>query len=594
MPTVAQFTIFGIILVTLALFIWGKWRYDLVAMFALFAVVVCRLIDPDVALQGFGHPAVLTVAAVLVVSRGLHNAGIVDALAAKLIPWTANPVMHVGVLTLAVAIFSAFMNNVGALALFLPVALATAHKHKRSPSLVLMPLAFGSILGGLLTLIGTPANIIVSSFRYSHFQEPYSLFDFTPMGGIVTLACIAFITFFSRWLIPQRADADSDSTEEYFRIVDYLIELKVTEGSSFIGQSIRKFGQLLGEDVVIVGLVRAQKTMPQPSPARKIQLDDVLVVRANPENLPSKLAGTGIHVLTANSKQLQDLQSEQVRIVEVIVTPDSSLIGHSPVTLARRSGQTIQVMAISRSGKPIKSRLRHQRFRVGDLCLLQAEDDNLQENLSVYGLIPLGEKQFTVNRKPQIKLALCLFAGSLALSVTGVLPITYAFFLCIGAYLATGILHTREIYQDIEWPIIILLAALIPVGLALEETGGAVWLANGMVDLLEGAPVWVTLGMLIATTILMSNVLNNAATAVLMVPIAAEIAKDLGANHDPFLMAVALASSCAFLTPIGHQSNTLVMSPGSYRFGDYWRLGLPLELIILFLGTPVILWLWPA
>ncbi len=587
-----QAIVFGVLAGCLAMFAWGRWRYDLVALVAMLAVVVAGLVPAKEALAGFGHPAVITVAAVLVISRALRNSGIVDLIARRLMPLTERPLLHIAALTGTVTVCSAFMNNVGALALMLPVAIATANASGRSPAILLMPLAFGSILGGLMTMIGTPPNVIVASYRAELMGEPFRMFDFSPVGAVIALAGVAFVALIGWRLLPKREKQQS-SADRLFEISDYLVEVRIPDGSPWVDQRIGEIEALAGDDIVAVGLLRGRDKVVHPSRWRRFQAGDILIVKADPSELKGAIDENGLELVAANTEAASGMRADDLQLTEAVITAGSPLDGRNLHYLRRRSGDSVSLLALARSGEAIRDRLRRVRFASGDVLLLQGDRDTMGDTLTDLGLLPLAERDLQLGQPRRIGTALAVFAVALALGATGTVPVTIAFLGAIAVYVLLDILPIRDAYRDIDWPVIVLLGAMIPVGRALETTGATELIANSIVGATAGLPVWAVLTLVLVVTMTLSDLVNNAATALVMAPIAAGIAGQLGTNVDPFLMAVAVGASCAFLTPIGHQSNTLVMGPGGYRFGDYWRMGLPLEILIVAIGVPMIMLVWP-
>ncbi len=589
--TADQAIVFGVLALALVLFAWGRWRYDVVALVAMLVVVAAGIVPAGEALTGFGHPAVITVAAVLVISRALRNSGIVDLIARRLAPFTERPFLHIAALTGVVTVCSAFMNNVGALALMLPVAIATAAERGRSPAILLMPLAFGSILGGLMTMIGTPPNIIVAAYRAELSGAPFGMFDFSPVGAALALAGVAFVALIGWRLLPKERRAQTTG-ERLFEINEYLIELRIPEGCAWVDQRIGEIEALSG-DVVPVGLLRGRDKVVHPSRWRRLRAGDMLIVKADPAALKPVIDENRLELVAGNAAALEGIGADELRLTEAVVMTGSPLEGRNPHYLSRRAGDTVSLLALARQGEPIRDRLRRLRFTAGDVLLLQGEREGLADILADLGLLPLAERDLQLGQPRRVGPALAVFAAAIALGAFGIVSIPIAFLGAIVAYVVMDILPMRELYRDIDWPVIVLLGAMIPVGQALQATGGTTLIAGGIVGATAGLPAWTVLTLVLVVTMTLSDLVNNAATALVMAPIAAGIASQLGVGTDPFLMAVAVGASCAFLTPIGHQSNTLVMGPGGYHFGDYWRMGLPLEILIVAIGVPLILTVWP-
>ena len=586
-----QAIIFSILFFTLLLFIWGRWRYDVVAIVALIAVALSRTIPADRLFLGFGHPAVITVAAVLVISRGLQNSGLVDLITKWLQKLGNNQMLQLGVMTSGVAALSGFMNNVGALALIMPVAVQIARKNQRSPSYLLMPLAFSSLLGGLLTLIGTPPNIIIGTFRATTHDTTFGMFDFAPVGLGLTAVGVIYIVLFGWRLIPQRQG--QGSRDELFHIREYTSEVKVPEKAKVIGKPL-SYLELLGEgDVAIIGLVRAGRKLLAPSGFETVWAHDVLIVEANPDALKAFVDATKLELAVAGEGAEEMIKSEEVTVMEAIIAPRSSIVGKNARSLHMRWRYGVNLLAVARQGQRLQERLGRIRFKAGDILLLQGPVDNMAEILSTLGCLPLAKRDLRIGQPRRIILCLGIFAAGLVATVTGAISVQVAFTASALGMLLTGMLSLREVYDSIDWPVIVLLGAMIPLGDAMDKTGGAALLAHQLLTFTGEMPLFVTMGLLLVLTMLLTNLMNNAAMAVLMAPIAVSVAGSLGASDDPFLMTVAVGCSSPFLTPIGHQSNALVMGPGGYRFGDYWKMGLILSILVVVVSIPLILWVWP-
>jgi di/tricarboxylate transporter len=590
-PTADQWIVFGALLAALVLFAAGRWRYDVVALLALMVVTLTGIVPAADAFSGFGHPAVVTVAAVLVASRGLQNSGVVDVVASQIGRVGAHPLLQILALMVVVTIASAFMNNVGALALLLPVALRMARKSGTSPSVLLMPLAFGSLLGGLMTLIGTPPNIIIATFRAQNGAGPFGMFDFTPVGGGVALVGVLFVALVGWRLIPQRKG--QASREELFDVEDYMSELRVGEESKVVRQTVREVEASTEGDVVVVGLIRGERRLPAPSGFEPLRAGDVLIVKADPEALKGLVEAGGLELVGSKGLDTEALGSDEVSVVEAVVARDAVIDGKTPRGLNLRWRYGLNLLGLSRQGTRVRERLKSVRIRAGDILLLQGRTDAVPDALTALGLLPLAERGLRLGAPRRLFLAVGIFGASLAAAAAGLVAVQVAFVAAALLMVLTGLLSLREVYESIDGPIIILLGAMIPVGRALETTGGAQTIASGLLAVGTSLPPVATLAVVLVGTMFLSDAINNAAAAVLMAPIAISVAAGLGASADPFLMAVAIGASCAFLTPIGHQSNTLVMGPGGYRFTDYWRMGLPLGAIIVAVALPLLLRFWP-
>lgn len=624
--------VFIVLGLTLAGFVWGRFRYDLVALSALLASVMLGLVPAGDAFLGFGHPAVITVAAVLVLSRGFERSGVVDVIAEQVLRVGDRLFLQLVALTGTVVVLSGFMNNVGALALLLPVAMRLAREHDTSPSLLLMPLAFGSLLGGLMTLIGTPPNIIIASYRGSVTGETFGMFSFFPVGAVVALVGLAFIVLLGWRLVPRRAG--KASTEEMFDTANYLVELKVDEDSKAAGWTLRELQRELEETVPVLAVVRGDRRWAGHAFLGTLKAGDILLVEAGPDEM--KLLGdkAGLHLGVGpkeqeaqeneaqpeeneaeacgtkaeparknddktskgnkkNKSEKKSADTEGLELVEAVVRNDSMMINRTVTQLRLQNQYGLHLIAVARDGGRLRQRLRDIRFRAGDVLLLQGGESNLSESLATLGCLPLARRNLPLGQPRMLLVSVAVFAVAIVAMIMDLLPAAVALSAAALVSLLVGILPLREGYQALDGPVIVLLGAMIPVGQALETSGGAELVAE---SLLLAGESWPIIGLLVGlflVSMLLSNVINNAAAALLMAPIAASLAEGFGASVDPFLMVVAVSASCAFLTPIGHQSNTLVMGPGGYRFGDYWKMGLPLSLLVMAVAMPMILLVWP-
>lgn len=603
--TTEQGVVFSVLAATLALFVWNRLRFDVVAMLALLAIAIAGLLPTEELFAGFGHPAVVTVAAVLVVSQGLVNGGVVDNIAQLLGKVGHRPTLQILTLTGVVALCSGFINNVGALALLMPVAVWMSREAGRSPSLLLMPLAFGSLLGGTMTLIGTPPNIIIASYREG--PESFGLFDFAPVGAAITLAGIAFITLVGWRLTPRRGD-DSGEDDKLFSVGEYLTELKVPEGSSYAGATLHNLLSDSGEDkdVVVLALIRDDKRQLAPSTYKVLKENDLLLVESDTESLQAFLDNTGLELGSSEEEELdsgeggkhsehrkKELRKEgEVQLTEAVITPESSLVGQTANRLNLRERNGINIVAVARQGQRLKRRLGDIRFNAGDILLVQGVEDTLNSTLSSLGCLPLAERGLRLGSPRKTLLASGIFVASIVAIVSGWLSAPVALVAAAVTMVLTRLIDAPGAYKAIDWSVIVLLAAMIPVGQALETTGGAELIAGQMLVIGDGLAPAAVLAMVLVGTMLLSNVVNNAAAAILVAPIALSLSAELGMASDAVLMAVAVGASCAFLTPIGHQSNALVMEPGGYQFGDYWKLGLPLSILVTVVAVPMILLVW--
>jgi len=576
----------------LVLFAGGWWRYDVVALLALLALTFAQVVPPERAFEGFGHPAVITVAAVLVLSRGLQNAGVVELLTRRLLPEGQAPTRQVATLTTLVACLSAFMNNVGALALLLPATLRVARDAGRSPSALLMSVSFGSLLGGLCTLIGTPPNLIVAAALPEERGGAFSMFDFTPVGAGVTLAGLAFIALVGWRLVPERRSADG--REALFSIDEYLTELRVEEGSRLAGAPLSELSRASEVEVIGVAILRDEHQIPAPSPRTELAPGDVLLAEVEPESLQKLCDDTGLVLAGDKDREHALPDTDEVGVVEAVVAPGSLLAGRSAGQLNLRWRFATNLLGVAREGHRVRQRLRDLVLREGDILLLQGDVALLPESLDRLGCLPLAERQLGIGQPRRLAAAALLFGAAILAASLHLAPVQIAFAAGAVAMVVFGVLSLREAYESIDWPVIVLLGAMMPVGAALETSGGAAQIASLLAQATEGLTPAASIAALLVVSMLLSNVVNNAAAAVVMVPIALEAATRSSGSPEAHLMAVAIGASCAFLTPIGHQNNTLVLGPGGFRFADYWRLGLPLSLLVTAVAVPLLLRVWPA
>lgn len=591
--TLDQILISGLLVAALVLFVLGRPRYDLVALTALVAGVVLGLVPADKAFSGFGHDAVITVAAVLAISRALSLTGALEPLTSLVRRASGSTVTHILALCGVGAVISAFMNNVGALALLMPIAIQSSTRAGRSPAAVLMPLAFATVLGGMVTLIGTPPNLIVSGFRDQAVGQPFGLLDFAWVGLPVAAAGLVYIAILGWRLIPGDR-LGKGAAAELMEVSAYVTELTVQAGSALIDKTVGDAeGMWKDSDLTVIGLIRDDRRIFGAMARQRIAAGDVLLVRGESEAITKRARAAGLEFAASERPTAEHLQSQDVVMAEAVVGAASSLIGRHAGELGLRETYGINLLALSREGAAIRSRLSRVRMATGDVLLLQGDARRLQAVMADLGCLPLVEREILKQNQRRGLLALGLFACGIALAASGLLPTAIAFSLVVLGLVVSRALPTRELYTGIEWPVIVLLGAMIPLGSALESTGVTGLIAEGIVGMAGDVPVWVLLGALLVVTMTMSDILNNAATAVIMAPISIAVAQGLQVSPDPFLMAVAIGASSSFLTPIGHQNNALVMGPGGYHFGDYWRVGLPLEIVVAVVSVPLLLLFWP-
>jgi di/tricarboxylate transporter len=581
------FTLFGAVF---GLLLWGRFRYDIVAFGALMAGVVLGVVPTENAFDGFGHPATLIVALVLVVSAGLVRSGAVMLITRTLVDSSRSLGAHISIMGAVGGVLSAFMNNVAALALLMPVDIQTARKAGRAPGLSLMPLSFATILGGMATLIGTPPNIIIASIRQESLGAPFKMFDFAPVGGLAAIAGLIFVALVGWRLIPAREDAMIEPDD----IAEYIAELTVPEGNKQIGKRLAELQEEAHKaDVAILGLMRDGKRRYGTARNVVLQAGDAIVLEATPDALDEFRSTLNLALADSDREDLLLADGDGVEIVEVVVTEGSRLNGRTAQAVGLSWRQRTVLLGLSRQGRKITSQLRTTELKPGDILLLLVPRDTVAHVTDWLGVLPLADRGLAVTQDSKTWLAIGMFAGAVAAASFGLIYLPIALGLVVVGYVLAKIVPLSELYTHIEWPVIVLLGSMIPLGAALETSGGTELIAGALVGLTEGLPAWVVLTVLMVVTMSLSDVLNNAATTIVAAPVGIQMAQTLGVSPDPFLMAVAVAASSAFLTPIGHKNNTLILGPGGYSFGDYWRMGLPLEIIVVAVSIPAILVFWP-
>ena len=589
--TLDQTLLFSLFAAVFGLLLWGKFRYDLVAFGALMVAVVLGLVETKDAFAGFGHPATLVVALVLIVSAGLVRSGAVFLITRTLVDSSRSLGSHIGLMGGIGAVLSAFMNNVAALALLMPVDIQTARKAGRAPGLSLMPLSFATILGGMATLIGTPPNIIIASIRQETMGEPFGMFDFAPVGGIAALAGLAFVALIGWRLIPQRENGSGNSEAQ---LADYIAELTVPAESKLIGKRLGSLDKEAEQaDIAILGLIRDGKRRYGRSAGAVLQADDTLVIEATPEALDEFRTSLSLNFSDAARQEKLTAAGEGLEVIEVVVPETARINGRSAQALGLAWRQNTVLLGLSRQGRRLTKHIRQTEIEAGDILLLLCPRDRGADVTEWLGCLPLAERGLAVTANDKTWAAIGMFALAVLAASLGLVYLPVALGLVVVGYVLIKVLPVAEIYDHVEWPVVVLLGSMIPLGAALDSSGGTALIANGLIDLTAGLPSWVVLTVLMVVTMTLSDVLNNTATAIVAAPVGIQMATALGVSPDPFLMAVAVAASAAFLTPIGHKNNTLVLGPGGYRFGDYWRIGLPLEILVIAVSIPSILVFWP-
>ncbi|UFN46829.1 SLC13 family permease [Roseomonas sp. OT10] len=604
--TLDQGLAFGLMAATIGLFVWGRLPYDLVALAALLAGLLLGLVPAEKAFSGFSDDVVVIVAAALVVSHAVARSGAVEVMLRPVAPRLTTVAMQVPVLAGATMLLAMVTKNVGALAILMPVAMQIARRTGTSPGALLMPMSFAAMTGGVVTLVGTAPNIIMSRVREQMTGEPFRMFDYTPVG--LGICAVALLFLAVGWRLLPGGRRGGASMEAAFTIGHYTVEAGLPEGSEAAGRTVAELEAMAEGEVRVSAILPPGDAAPgkpdggrppgesgPPTPDRVLRAGETLLLRGEPAELERLVSQAGLR-LGEDTVRREDPDTEQddMQVIEGVVTAESPLVGRSPSALSLRSRHGVSLLAVSRRGtQHIREALSRLRLRTGDVVLLRGLAATMPENLGEIRVLPLAERDMALGRGRRSWIPLGVLAGAMALVAAGALPVAVAFFGAVVALLLLRVMTTREAYEAVDWPVVVLLAALIPVSGAIERTGGTELLAGWLDAVLGGLPGMVALGATMLAAMAVTPFLNNAATVLVMGPIAASLASKLGLNPDPFLMAVALGAASDFLTPIGHQCNTLVMGPGGYRFGDYARLGLPLSLLVLAAGVPLIAFFWP-
>ena len=588
--TVHQIEAFLVIAAMLALFMSGRLRFDLVAALALVVAVVLGVVPSAKAFSGFSNPVIIIIGSVLVVSRAIAASNVLDVWIGALLARVKSPSLQIGILTAAVGYLSAFIKNVGTLGIVMPVAIQAARRSNQPRSAYLMPLAFGSLVGGTITRIGTSPNLLISSVRQQLGQPAYNLFDFVPVGLPLTTLAVVFLAFGWR-LIPKREG--QKSADEAFSIESYSTELRVPETPATPELTVKSFEELSEGEASVAAILREGSRRYIPAEDWRIYPGDVLVVLGDPTIIDKVVSKTGYEIHGSKELAEPEHKTDEMEVVEVIVTADSMLVGQTPASLNLRHRFGVNLFAVRQASKASVKRLRSHRFAAGDVVLLQGWGKNLASSVEELGVLPLADRKLTLGRNASGLIPIGLLAVALLLVGLRLVDVEVAFFGAAALTVLTRQINFKEAYAAVEWPVIVMLACLIPVGEGLKDTGATALIANSLTHAATQVPGYAAVGLVLLAAMLLTPLLHHAAAVIVLGPVAAAVATNLGYRIDPFLMAVALGCACDFLTPIGHQNNTLVMGPGGYRFGDYWRLGLPLTIMVLFVGTPLILHAWP-
>jgi di/tricarboxylate transporter len=589
--TLQQGLAFGLVVLTIGGFVWGRWRYDVIALLALLAGIVFGVVPAKAAFDGFKNDITVIIACALVVSAAFARSGAIEAALRPIIPHLKSPATQVPLFAGAVTLLSMVTKNVGALAIMMPIALQVARRTGTPPSRLLMPMSFGALLGGTVTLVGTSPNIIVSQVREQILGKPFGMYDYAPVGLGVTAIGLLFLSFAFRLLPASRPTPET--MDAALAAQPYVTEAQVPEDWDTAPTSIGRLRRITEGEVSVLAVLRDGTRIAGPHANLRLRPGDVLVLEGDQEALDQLISRLRLKLTRSDRSIVTEQPTEEVRIVEAIVGPDSSLIGHTARQADLHAAHGLNLLAVSRTGYRTANALRSLRLRAGDVVVLQGGELSLPGALKTLGLLPLAERQLRLGDIRHTLVPPAILAAAMLLVAFQVVPVAIAFFAAAVALVAAGAIRMREAYSALDGPLLVLIAALIPVSDAIRATGGSDLVAHALAAVFQGRPPILALGAIMVVALAATPFLNNAATVLIVAPIGASLARQLGLAPDPFLMAVAMGAACDFLTPIGHQCNTLVMAPGGYRFIDYPRLGAPLTLVVLLVGTPLIAAVWP-
>jgi di/tricarboxylate transporter len=581
----------AVIVLMMATFIWGRFRYDLVAALSLLAALAVGVVPLDKAFSGFSDDIVIIVGSALLVSAGVARSGIMELAIQRFAPNLSSVRAQLALLVIVVALLSAFVKNIGALAIMIPIAFQFARRSGASPSVFLMPMAFAALLGGLMTQIGTSPNIVVSRLREEITGESFTMFDFTPVGLSLTAVGMAFLVLFY-WILPDRTRRDA-SVHHALDIKNYVAEAKVTDGSAVAGKTVGDLLKIAAGEAVIASIIRDGGLRITPFPDAVLRSGDRLIIEGDPQALDRLVAQAKLNITGDRTLSSADRAAE-IMAIEAVIGEGSSLLGWSAQDLLLYHRFNINLLAVSRRGERLDRDPGTIVFRLGDVILLQGNQADLPDFLREFHLLPLAERPLLIGSARRGAVPVAILVAAMGTTALGLLPVPVAFFAAAVAMLLFRVVPLREAYGAVDGPILVMLAALIPVSDSLRTTGATDVLAAVLADVAAGLPAYGALALILVTAMAVTPFLNNAATVLVMAPIAAGFASGLGFRPEAFLMAVAIGAGCDFLTPIGHQCNTLVMGPGGYRFSDYPRLGLPLSVIVVLAAVPLLMLVWPV
>ncbi|WP_375612086.1 MULTISPECIES: SLC13 family permease [unclassified Bartonella] len=582
-----QIMAFSIIGLMMVVFIWDRFRYDLVAICTLLIACALGLVSPKEAFSGFSNDIVIIVGSVFVVSTAVSRSGIMEFIIQRIWPDVKSVRLQLAFLVLSVVVLSMFVKNIGALAIMLPIAFQFARRSQVSPSVFLMPMAFGSLLGGLMTQIGTSPNVVISAMQERLVGTPFTMFDFTPVGAVVATAGVVYLVCFY-WLLPVRVRSGV-SFDDAIDIRNYVAEVHIPINSPIVGKNIVDLVKPSSGDVMVIQIIR-NKVSISPLPDFVLSENDIILLEGSHTGLDSVMNSARLEFFKGGTIVAGDKDSD---IIEAVITHNSPLIGISAKEFSLFDRYNVNLLALSRQHERVRGRLDDIIFHLGDVIVLQGQDAVIPNLLRELKCLPLAKRNIVFGNLRHGFISLAVLFIAIIFTAFHIVPVAFSFFSAAAAMVIFRVLPARDLYQALDGPILVLLAALIPVSEALEKTGCTDLIGQWLSQLAIFFPPSGALALMLVTAMLVTPFLNNAATVMMVAPIASSFAHSLHYKPEAFLMAVAIGAGCEFLTPIGHQSNMLVMAPGGYRFSDYPRLGAPLAVLIVIIAVPMLMWVWP-
>ncbi|MEO1429744.1 MAG: SLC13 family permease [Cyanobacteria bacterium J06633_8] len=586
-----------IVCLTLISFIAEWFPVDITAIAVMVLLMALGLVTPEEGISGFGNSATITVMAMFILSAGIARTGVIGMVNDLLLKWggkhSQRQILTIGIITGPI---SALINNTAVVAVFLPVVEDLCKKQGISPSKLLMPLSFVTILGGMLTTIGTSTNVLASGLSEKLGYGAFSLFQFTELGLIVFTIGLAYLIFIAPRLLPNRKIRTNNIVAQDYDLKDYVSEIVVPPSSNLVGQTLRQSKLQRKFDLDVLEIIRNDNHFPQPLADKLLQVGDILMVRGGKECLLKVKDERGIEFVPDiqfyNKSWEQNLSSGEESIAEVLILSNSNLIGSTLQDIRFRQRYNATVLAIRRGEELVRERLGKVRLRFGDVLLLQGPKESFLGLQTSRDLLFIGDRDLETLRRDKAGIAVSIGLGVVLAAAFGILPILVSALLGVLLMVLTGCLKPGEVYQAVRWDIIFLLAGLIPLGIAMDKSGTTSWLAQSLVAIGGNLSGYWLLTFFYLVTVLITEILSNNASVVLLLPVAVEVAKSLSFNPMAFILVVTFAASSSFMTPIGYQTNTMIYSPGGYKFRDFARVGAPLSLIMTLIVPPLIIILY--